>query len=71
METVQALVAAGVGISMAPAMARESGARVGYRSLGNPKPTRTVALVWNKRRHLTRAALELRDHIVSNCSGRP
>jgi LysR family hydrogen peroxide-inducible transcriptional activator len=71
METVQALVAAGVGISMAPAMARESGARVGYRSLGNPKPTRTVALVWNKRRHLSRAALELRDHIETNCSGRP
>lgn len=63
METVQALVAAGVGISLAPAMARGSSARVSYRSLGKPKPTRTIALVWNKRRHLSCAAMELRDFI--------
>ncbi len=63
METVQALVAAGVGISLAPAMARESSARVSYRSLGRPKPTRTIALVWNKRRHLSCAATELREFI--------
>lgn len=68
METVQALVAAGAGISLAPAMARDSSARVSYRSLGKPKPTRTIALVWNKRRHLSRAALELRDYIEASCS---
>ncbi len=68
METVQALVAAGVGISMAPAMARASSARVSYRSLGKPKPTRTIALLWNKRRHLSRAATELRDYIEASCS---
>ena len=70
METVQALVAVGVGISMAPEMARQSGARVSYRSLGNPKPTRTIALVWNKRRQLSRAALELRDYIEASVSRR-
>ena len=64
METVQALVAAGLGISMVPAMARQSPARVSYRSLGRPKPARTIALVWNKRRHLSRAACELRDYII-------
>ncbi len=68
METVQALVAAGVGISLAPAMARDSSARVSYRSLGEPKPARTIALLWNKRRHLSRAACELRDYIVATTS---
>lgn len=65
METVQALVAAGLGISMVPAMARQSSAQVSYRSLGKPKPARTIALVWSKQRHLSRAATELRDFIVT------
>jgi LysR family hydrogen peroxide-inducible transcriptional activator len=69
METVQALVAAGVGISMAPAMARASSARVSYRSLGEPRPARTIALLWKKSRHLSRAAVELRDYI-QNTVGR-
>jgi LysR family hydrogen peroxide-inducible transcriptional activator len=63
METVQALVATGVGISMVPAMARQRSARVSYRSLGKPKPTRTIALIWDKHRQLSRAAIELRDFI--------
>ncbi len=66
METVQALVAAGVGISLAPTMARESGARVSYRSLGKNPPMRTIALIWNRRRHLSRAAIELRDYIQAS-----
>ena len=65
METVQALVAAGVGISMVPAMARTPSTRISYRSLGKPKPVRTIALVWKKGRHLSRAATELRSYIVS------
>lgn len=70
METVQALVAAGLGISMVPAMARQSPARVSYRSLGKPKPVRVIALVWNKRRHLSRAATELREYIqtIAGCA---
>ena len=67
METVQALVACGLGISLAPAMARESSARVSYRSLGKPNPTRTIALLWNKKRHLSRAAIELREYIQAQC----
>lgn len=70
METVQALVAVGLGLSMAPAMARQSSAAVSYRSLGKPKPVRTIALIWNKRRHLSRAATELREFIVKSVGSR-
>ena len=51
--------------SMVPAMARASSARISYRSLGKPKSARTIALVWNKRSHLSRAAIELREYIQS------
>lgn len=67
METVQALVAAGVGISLVPAMARQpvKSARVVYRALSKPKPTRVIALAWHKTRGLARAARELRDFIIA------
>jgi LysR family transcriptional regulator, hydrogen peroxide-inducible genes activator len=56
-ETVQALVIAGLGISLVPQMARSSGKiPLVYRSLENPKPTRTVAVVWRKGIEHTRAA---------------
>ncbi len=64
METVQALVAAGLGISLVPAMACHSRAAVSYRSLGKPRPVRTIALVWKQSRQLSCAACELRDYIV-------
>ncbi len=70
METVQSLVAAGAGISMVPAMARRRSPGVSYRSLGKPKPTRTIALLWKKNRHLSRAATELRDYVIAICGGR-
>ncbi len=65
-ETVQALVAAGVGVSLVPAMARQrnGSAQVQYRSLGKTSPVRDIALVWNKKRQLSRAARELRDYLV-------
>lgn len=65
-ETVQALVAAGVGISMIPAMARRrlGNAPVVYRSLGKSKPARDIALIWGKKRQLPRAARELRDYLL-------
>lgn len=70
-ETVQALVAAGVGISMVPAMARSSRAAVTYRSLGKSPPARIIALIWNKRRHLSRAATELCDYIQAKARRLP
>ncbi|MFO0923938.1 MAG: LysR substrate-binding domain-containing protein [Pirellulales bacterium] len=47
--TIQELVAARHGISFIPAMAKEldhSPRRI-YRSVGSPKPTRTVIMAWN------------------------
>jgi LysR family hydrogen peroxide-inducible transcriptional activator len=56
-ETVQALVIAGLGISLVPQMARSSGKiPLVYRSLENPKPTRSVTVVWRKGSEQTRAA---------------
>ncbi len=66
-ETVHALVAAGVGVSIVPAMARrrnDSGGVV-YRSLGKARPTRDIALVWNRRRQLSRAGRDLRDYLLA------
>ncbi len=67
MQTLQALVAAGLGISIIPSMARTS-RRAGpivYRSLGKTPPTREIALIWNKKRQLSRAASALRDAIFA------
>ncbi len=67
-ETVQALVAAGMGISIVPAMARQrhDAASVIYRSLGQAKPTREIALIWNKKRELSRAARDFRDYLLAS-----
>ena len=69
-ETVQALVAAGVGISMVPAMARRShgSQKVVYRSLSKEPPTRDIALIWNRKRPLSLAARELRDYLLQTLS---
>jgi LysR family hydrogen peroxide-inducible transcriptional activator len=60
LETVQALVAAGLGISLIPAMAAHSG-REGwpeYRSFQPPKPQRKIIAAWPKQRSIGRAAGE-------------
>lgn len=51
--TVQELVALGHGISLVPAMARamDRGRRCEYRSLADPRPTRTIRMVWHKDRY--------------------
>ncbi len=62
---VQELVSLSHGVSMIPAMARErdeSGRRV-YRSLVNPKPKRTVAVVWNPYRFQSRLLIAFRDQL--------
>ena len=59
-ETVQALVEAGLGISLIPAMARHEGRGAGpvYRRLDAPRPTRTIVAAWPKQRPPNRAAAE-------------
>jgi LysR family transcriptional regulator, hydrogen peroxide-inducible genes activator len=58
LETVQALVRAGLGISLIPAMAIEGGGgnRPEYRSLQPPKPERKIVAAWLKQRPPGRAA---------------
>ncbi len=61
LETVQALVSAGLGLSLVPAMARkptQPGAPV-YRSLVAPRPERKIVAAWPKQRSPSRAAAEL------------
>ena len=60
LETVQALVAAGLGLSLIPAMAARSGRDdlPEYRSLQSPRPQRKIVAVLPKQRPLARAANE-------------
>ncbi len=59
-ETVQALVASGLGISLVPAMACREGGGDGpiYRRLDRPRPTRTIVASWPKQRPPNRATAE-------------
>ena len=62
---VQELVSLSHGVSIVPAMARkrdESDRRV-YRSLTKPKPSRTVAAVWNPYRFQSRLLEAFREHL--------
>lgn len=62
---VQELVSLSHGVSMIPAMARqcdETNRRV-YRSLSNPKPKRTIAVVWNPYRFQSRLLKAFREHL--------
>jgi LysR family transcriptional regulator, hydrogen peroxide-inducible genes activator len=58
METVQSLVAAGMGVALVPRMAQlkdRTPAPV-FLELAPPRPTRTLALVWRQDRYLPQAA---------------
>jgi LysR family hydrogen peroxide-inducible transcriptional activator len=59
LETIQALVRAGLGISLIPAMARRSapGGLLEYRSLRPPRPERKIVAAWPKQRPPNRAAV--------------
>lgn len=61
LETVQALVCAGLGLSLVPAMVIGRGHRRApeYRSLQSPRPERKIVAVWPRQRPPGRAAEEL------------
>lgn len=64
-ETIRALVEAGLGISLVPAMAcpsTPSGRRL-YRSLAEPAPRRTIVAAWLEARPPGRAANALLRHL--------
>jgi len=67
LETVQALVCAGLGISLIPAMAARNkhGAVPEYRSFQSPRPQRKIVALWPKQRPLSRAAGEFLNGIDS------
>jgi len=69
LETIQALVRAGVGISLVPAMAARSERKdlPDYRSLPAPKPERKIVAVWPKQRPPGRAASEFLKQISAWC----
>jgi LysR family hydrogen peroxide-inducible transcriptional activator len=60
LETIQALVRAGLGISLIPRMAAQSsrGDLPAYRSLAPPKPMRKIVVLWPRERPPGRAANE-------------
>ncbi len=58
LETIQALVRAGMGISLIPAMAVRTSQAPTYRPLSDPQPDRKIVAVWPKQRPLSRAATE-------------
>ncbi len=71
-ETIQALVRSGLGISLIPRMAvREADPSAPlYRRLDQPRPERAIVLVWLKQRPLSRAAAAWVD-MVSAGRARP
>jgi LysR family hydrogen peroxide-inducible transcriptional activator len=60
LETVQALICSGIGISLIPAMAanRQRDDLPEYLSLPRPVPERKIVAIWPKQRNLGRAANE-------------
>jgi LysR family hydrogen peroxide-inducible transcriptional activator len=72
LETIQALVSSGLGISLIPAMAMQSerGNLPEYRSLRSPSPERKIVATWPKQRPPGRAANEFLK-LVSARFGRP
>jgi LysR family hydrogen peroxide-inducible transcriptional activator len=72
LETIQALVSSGLGISLIPAMAMQSerGNLPAYRSIQSPRPERKIVAFWPKQRPPGRAANEFLK-LVSARFGRP
>ncbi|MGC2625975.1 MAG: LysR family transcriptional regulator [Candidatus Udaeobacter sp.] len=69
LETIQALVRSGVGISLVPAMAARGERKDSpeYRSLPAPRPERKIVAVWPRQRPPGRAAKEFLKQISATC----
>ena len=64
LETIQSLVHSGVGLSLIPKMATQSGAKLKYRAFIKPRPQRKIVAFWPTQRPLSRAAREFLALIV-------
>lgn len=71
LETIYALVSAGLGLSLIPAMAAriERSHALEYRSIQHPRPERKILAVWPKQRPLSRAPRAFLD-VMSSRLGR-
>ncbi len=67
-ETVQALVASGLGISLVPQMVADY-PKVAYARIAQPRATRTLSLAWRKKVPLSTAAEALKKVIGENFPG--
>jgi len=69
LETIQALVSSGLGISLIPAMAArgQRGKLPEYRSFQSPRPERKIVAVWPKQRSPNRAANEFLKTVLQRC----
>jgi LysR family transcriptional regulator, hydrogen peroxide-inducible genes activator len=65
-ETLQSLVAQGFGLSFVPEMARKSrhSERIAYRSLSDFHLERTLAMITNRHRYLSRLATQLQSELT-------
>lgn len=70
LETIQALVSAGVGISLIPKMACLSARATQpvYRSLAEPRPRRNISVIWHKEQHHSKATREFLRLLRIACS---
>ena len=68
-ETIRALVQAGLGLSLVPAMAcpADPAARRRYRPLAAPAPQRAITVAWLATRPPPRAAQAFLQHLRANC----
>ena len=67
LETIQALVCSGMGISLIPAMATRNDREdmPEYRSLTTPRPQRQITAFWPKQRQMGRAATEFLKQVTA------
>ncbi len=66
-ETVQALVAAGLGVSLVPRMVRKAGLR--YAELAQPRASRTLSLAWRQKGGLSAAAQAMKKVVEATLKG--
>ena len=73
LETVQALVTNGLGLSLVPAMAVKPSMAAGpvYRSFAAPRPERKIVALWPKQRPPGRAAAELLKAVSEAAGTKP
>lgn len=73
LETIQSLVASGLGISLVPAMAVRRGHEGApeYRSVRAPRPERSIVAFWPRQRPPNRAAREFLKAISASGGRRP